>query len=153
MVKYVVLAVIFLWTVASVPIGMAIWPPAAGTPPGQVLPFFMIVGLLEGAAFALGVAFLVFGGRLLGAAGRWTWLTSVTYVGIAWLLMSWWPHDGLHRSGFGRTFAGLATIDMTFHTTVILATAAVTVFFIRAIRSSAAAIISQPVKKPTIPVA
>ncbi len=153
MVKYVVLALVFLWTAASVPIGLAIWPPAAGMPPGQVLPFFMIVSLFEGAAFALGVAFLVFGGRVLGAAGRWTWLTSATYVGTAWLLMSWWPHDGLHRSGFGRTFAGLATIDVAFHTTAVLATAAVTVFFIRAVRSSAAAVISQPAEKPTIPVA
>ena len=153
MVKYVVLALVFLGTAASIPIGFAIWPPAAGTPPGQLLPFFMIVSLFEGAAFALGVAFLVFGGRVLGAAGRWTWLTSASYVGIAWLLMSWWPHDGLHRSGFGRTFAGLATIDMAFHTTVILATAAVTVFFIRAIRSSAATVVCQPVKEPTIPAA
>ena len=151
--KYALLALVILWTAASVPIGLAIWPPAAGTPPGHVLPVIVIVSLFEGGSFALGVAFLVFGGRVLGAAGRWTWLTSVTYVGIAWLLMSWWPHDGLHRSGFGRTFAGLATIDMAFHTTLILGTAVVTVFFIRAIRSSAAAIISQPVKKPTIPVA
>ena len=151
MVKYVVLALVFLGTAASIPIGFAIWPPAAGTPPSQVLPFFMIVSLFEGAAFALGVAFLVFGGRVLGAGERWTWLTSATYVGIGWLLMSWWPHDGLHRSGFGRTFVGLATIDVAFHTTVILATAAVTVFFIRAIRSSDAATVSRPEAESTIP--
>jgi hypothetical protein len=153
MVKYVVLALVFLWTVVSVPIGLAIWPQAAGTPPGQLLPFFMIVSLLEGAAFALGVAFLVFGGRVLGAAGRRTWLTSATYIGIAWLLMSWWPHDGLHRSAFGRTFAGLATIDTAFHTTVIVATAVVVVFFTRAIRSSAFAITPPPAKEPATPVA
>ena len=150
MVKYAVLAVVILWTAASLPIGLAIWPPAAGTPPSQVLPFIMIVSLFEGASFALGAVFLVFGGRVLGDGGRWTPLTGAAYASIAWLLMSWWPHDGLHRSGFGRTFAGLATIDMAFHTTLIIGTAVVTVFFIRAIQSSAAATVSRPESQSTI---
>jgi hypothetical protein len=137
--RYVTLALVVLWAAVSVPIGLAIWPPAAGRPPAQLLPVITAVGFFEGAAFALGVVFLVFGGRLLGAAGRWTGLTTAAYVSIAWLLMSWWPHDGLHRSGFGRSFAGVAAIDLAFHTTLIIGTAAVTAFFIRAIRSSAPA--------------
>ncbi len=75
MARYVVLALVATWTVASLPIGLAIWPPAAGTPPPP-------------------------------------------------------PHDALHRSGFGRTIAGVAAIDIAFHTTLILGTAAVAVFFI-----------------------
>ncbi len=153
MARYVVLALVAIWTVASVPIGLAIWPPAAGMPPTQLLPVIALVGLFEGAAFALGVVFLVFGGRVLRAAGRWTQLTSAAYAGIAWLLMSWWPHDGLHRSGFGRTIAGVAAIDIAFHTTLILGTAAVTVFFIRAIRSSAVDSGPQPAAEPAVPTA
>ena len=149
--KYALLALVILWTAASVPIGLAIWPPAAGTPLGHVPPVIVIVSLFEGASFALGAVFLVIGGRLLGIAGRWTPLTGAAYASIAWLLMSWWPHDGLHRSGFGRTFAGLATIDMAFHTTLILGTAVVTVFFIRAIRSSAPVTVSRPESQSTIP--
>lgn len=139
MARYLALVLVLVWAAASVPIGLVIWPPAAGRPPAQVLPVMVVVGLFEGAAFALGVLFLVFGGRLLRAAGRWTGLTTAAYISIAWLLVSWWPHDGLHRSGFGRSFAGLAAIDVAFHTTLILGTVAITVFFIRAIRSSAAA--------------
>lgn len=153
MARYLVLALIAIWTVASVPIGLALWPPAAGMPPTPLLPVIVLVGLFEGAAFGLGVVFLVFGSRVLRAAGRWTPLTSVAYAGIAWLLMSWWPHDGLHRSGFGSRLVGVAVIDVAFHTTLILGTAAVAVFFIRAIRSSVADSRPQPSAEPAVPTA
>jgi hypothetical protein len=150
MARYVVLPLVAIWTVASLPIGRAIWPPAAGMPPtGLLLPVIALVSLFEGAAFGLGVVFLVFGGRVLRAAGRSTTLTSAAYGGIAWLLLSWWPHDGLHRSGFGRTIAGVAAIDIAFHTTLILAAAAVAVFFIHAIRSPV--VESSPAAKPAVP--
>jgi hypothetical protein len=144
----VVLALVVVWTAASVPIGLAIWPPAAGAPPGRLLPFFMIVSLFEGAAFGLGVVFLVFGRRLIGARRPLRSLTGAAYLSLAWLLLNWWPHDGLHRSGFGRTFAGVATIDMAFHTTLILGAAVVTVFFVRANRSPAAAAASRQAAEP-----
>lgn len=144
MARYAGLALLVLWTAASVPIGLAIWPPAMGSPPGRLLPLFVVVMLFEGGAFGLGAAFLVLGGRLLAAAGQPARLTTAAYVGIAWLLMNWWPHDGLHRSEFGRTFAGLAAIDVAFHTTLILATAVVTAFFVRALRRTAAAPAATP---------
>jgi hypothetical protein len=153
MARYVVLALVAIWTVASLPIGLAIWPPAAGMPPTRLLPVIALVSLFEGAAFGLGVVFLVFGSRVLRAAGRWTPLTSAAYAGIAWLLVSWWPHDGLHRSGFGRTIAGVAAIDIAFHTTLILATAAVAVFFIRAIRSPVDGSSPKPAAEPFVPTA
>ena len=46
----------------------------------------------------MGVAFLVFGGRLLARAGQPATLTYATYIAIAWALVSWWPHDNFHRS-------------------------------------------------------
>lgn len=153
MARYVVLALVAMWTVASLPIGLAIWPPAAGMPPTPLLPVIALVSLFEGAAFGLGVVFLVFGSRVLRVAGRWTMLTSAAYAGIGWLLMSWWPHDGLHRSGFGRTIAGVAAIDVAFHTTLIFATGAVAVFFIRAIRSSVVGSSPQPAAEPAVPTA
>lgn len=151
MARYVVLALVVIWTAASVPAGLAIWPPAAGSPPAQVAPAFTIVSLFEGAAFALGVVFLVCGGRLLAASRRWTRLSVATYAGIAWLLMSWWPHDGLHRSGFGRTFAGLAAIDLAFHTSLILAAAVVALFVVGTIRRSAAMTASRPAAETAFP--
>ena len=144
MARYVVAALVLLWAAASIPIGLAIWPPAAGSPPGRVLPVLMLVGAVEGAAFALGIVFLVLGGRLLRAVGRWTRLSTAAYVGIAWLLVSWWPHDGLHRSGFGQTFTGLAAVDVAFHTTLIVATGVVTVFYVRTLRSFSASIAEAP---------
>lgn len=133
--KYVTAVLVVVWTAISVPLGLAIWPSAVGRPPQQLLPLFTSVLVFEGAAFAVGVVFIVYGGRILAAAspsGRWN---RAAYVSIAWLLVNWWPHDGLHRTSFGRTFAGLATIDIAFHTTLILATAVVAYFFMRTIRS------------------
>ena len=139
MARYVGLALLVVWTAASVPVGLAIWPPAMGSPPGRLLPLFVVVMLFEGGAFGLGAAFLVLGGRLLAASGQPARLTTAAYIGIAWLLMNWWPHAGLHRSDFGRTFAGLAAIDVAFHTTLILAAAVVTAFFVRTLRQTTAA--------------
>jgi hypothetical protein len=108
--------------VASIPLGMAIWPPAAGSPPANVLPFFIIVGLFEGAGLGAGILWLAFGRRLLAAGHTSPALRSAARLSIGWLLVNWWAHDGLHRSGFGQTFTGVAVIDMVFHTTLIAAT-------------------------------
>lgn len=133
--RYVVAILAIAWAIASVPLGLLIWPSAAGNPPGQLLPVFVVILLFEGAAFAGGVIVLVQGARLLSSFGQSPLLTRLTYVSLAWLLLNWWPHDGLHRSAFGRTFEGLAVIDIVFHTTLIAAGGVVALFFFRALKT------------------
>lgn len=63
-----------------------IWPdpPGAPVPPPGLLPFLLVPAIFEALAFGLGVAFMVFGGRLLAGAGQPAVLTLATYVAIAW---------------------------------------------------------------------
>lgn len=60
MLKYVTAVLAIIWTAISVPSGLAVWMSAVGHPPRQ-LPVFVTVLVFEGAAFAVGVVFLVFG--------------------------------------------------------------------------------------------
>jgi hypothetical protein len=126
--RVLIIGSLAVWTAASVPLGMVIWPVAAGRPSNALLPFFVLVAAFEGAAFGLGFIWLAYGRGWLRSAGRSGRLTNATYMSIAWLFMNWWPHDGLHRSAFGQTFAGIATIDVTFHCTLIAATVVVAWF-------------------------
>ncbi len=126
--KVLTVVVLAVWTAASVPLGMAIWPVAAGRPSTALLPFFVLVGAFEGAAFGLGFVWLVYARGWLRSAGHRGPLATATYLSIAWLFLNWWPHDGLHRSAFGQSFAGVAAIDVAFHCTLIAATVVVAWF-------------------------
>jgi len=61
------------------------------------------------------------------------------------------PQAVLHRSAFGQTYAGLAAVDVTFHTTLVLAAAVVMLFFVRAILSPVAAAASGTAVEPALP--
>jgi hypothetical protein len=127
------------WTIVSVPLGLFIWPAPGPAIPAQLLPIIGVVLVFEGAAFAAGLVVLVYGGRLLASFGQAPLLTRSAYLSIAWLLLNWWPHDGLHRSAFGRTYQGLPVIDITFHATLIVAGSIAALFFIKALKASEAA--------------
>jgi hypothetical protein len=102
-------------------------------PSAGLLPFYIVVGLVESFAFGLGVAFLIFGGRMFNSLGQGSGLTLLTYLSIGWLLINWWPHDNLHRVvrfDFGR----LIWIEYGFHVTLIAASACVAYFFVRTLR-------------------
>jgi hypothetical protein len=114
-----------------------IWPhPAdAPMPPAGLMPVFMLLGVTDALAFGVGVAFLIFGFPLLARIGGTGPLTWGSYLAIGWWLVSWWPHLNMHRVN-GASFEGLLTIDVVFHSTLMVAAVIVAAFFLRVIRSA-----------------
>lgn len=120
---------------AAVPAFMlsrVIWPdpPGAPAPPPGLLPFLLVPAVFEALAFGVGVAFLVFGARLLARAGQPAGLTVATYAAIAWSLVNWWPHVNFHRA-IGSNLVALVEVDWAFHLTLIASAAVIAYFFLR----------------------
>jgi len=84
--------------------------------------------------FGLGVCFIVFGYRRVARADQPRWLSYATYLAVAWLMVSWWPHDNLHRTTLAGNWTGLLTIDYGFHLTLMASIGIVAVFVYRALR-------------------
>jgi hypothetical protein len=129
--------VTLLFTIPAFLTGHIIWPPAPGTSPGAtLLPFFILLSLLEALSFGLGMAFLVYGWpsmrTLAGGSKR---MTYTMFVSIAWFLLSWWPHDNLHLHN-GLNLQGLLFIEYGFHVTLMLAGAVLAFCFVRLLRRS-----------------
>src|SRR5712692_2113264 len=104
-------------------LGRTIWPDPAGgpRPPRGLLPFFIGLGIAESILFGLGIAFIVFGSGIIARSRQPLWLTYAAYAAIAWLLVSWWPHDNLHRITVAGNWVGLLRIDYGFHVTLMAA--------------------------------
>jgi hypothetical protein len=127
--------VALLFGLPTIPLGRLIWQDPVSTtadvaPSGIQLGFLIGVSVFEAAAFGLGVAFLIFGlhvvRRVLGDMKGLTW---ASYFSIAWLLVSWWPHDNLHR--VTTSLDSLIVIEYTFHVTLILAGSLVAITFLK----------------------
>ena len=137
-VSVTVLTVVF--AVASFLLTRVIWPdaPDAPQPAAGQLPFFIVLGVIESLTFGLGVAFIVYGlplvRRFAPASERSTWLPWAMYVSVAWQLVSWWPHDNLHRVN-GENFGGLLLIEYGFHVTLQVSAVIIAAFFLSALRS------------------
>ena len=121
--------------VVAVPLSFLLWrtPPGVAAPPAGILPWFIPIGVVIPAlSFGLGVAFLLFGRNLLrtyeAPAG-----SRAAFLGIAWLLLSWWPHSNFHRVANG--WANVVLVDYFFHVTVIVATFIVAGYFLSVIRA------------------
>ena len=98
------------------------FPPSPDmTPPPTQHPFYVVLGAIYALALGAGVAFLSFGlplvRRLLPSApGR----AVAVYLTLGWLLVSWYPHGGLHSSN-GMDTGRLLWIEYGFHLPLILA--------------------------------
>jgi hypothetical protein len=127
-------AVTVVVAAAAVPLSFVLWrtPPGVATPPPSLLPFFVPIGVVIPAlSFGFGVAFMLFGGKLM-RTGSATALSRASFISIWWLLVNWWPHANFHRVSSG--WANVVVIDYFFHTTVIVATGVVAVFFLAVLR-------------------
>jgi hypothetical protein len=110
-----------------------LWPDPVGaaTPPPSVLPIFIAISALEALLFGAGIAFIVFGRRYLAADG--SNFGTAAFIAIAWSLVSWWPHDNLHR--VTHDWTGLAAIEVGFHVTLILSILIIGTYFLRSLRA------------------
>jgi hypothetical protein len=99
-----------------------LFPPSPHMAPTEAqMPFFAMLAGINAMALGLGVAFLAFGlptMRRLVPAGRGRAVAA--YLAIAWLLMSWYPHGGLHASN-GMDTGSLLWIEYGFHLPLIVA--------------------------------
>ncbi|HKH12947.1 MAG TPA: hypothetical protein VKA73_17530 [Rubrobacter sp.] len=103
--------------VAAFMLSPILFPPAdvGVAPTSTQLPFLMFLGVGDAVLLGLGVSFLVFGYPLLrkvspdSKARAWA-----MYLSIGYLMVSWWPHLGMHASN-GMDFGGLLVIDFVFH--------------------------------------
>lgn len=103
-------------------LGNVIWPPSPELSPtsGQI-PFFIILSILESLALGLGVAFIML---------CWDRAKEerLAFLAIAWLLVSWWVHDNMHKAN-GLDINGLLIIEYLFHVTLIAAGVILARFF------------------------
>jgi hypothetical protein len=119
-------------------LGPIIWPPDSHgiAPAGLQLLLFMALAALDSLAFGLGVAFISYGLPLVrrvasGSRAR-TW---ITFIATAWLLISWWPHDNMHKHN-GMDLAGLLMIDYLFHVSMMIAGAVLAYSLVRALQTA-----------------
>jgi len=141
-----VLIVTLLFGLPTVPLGRILWPDPPSSMPGMImgsdpttlqLALLIGVALFEAAAFGLGVAFLLFGLPLVRrAVGTNAPLTWAACAAIAWSLLSWWPHDNLHR--VAGDLSALIGIEYTFHTTLIISAAIIAFTFLRLVARAGA---------------
>lgn len=128
------IAVTIVVAAAAVPLSFVFWPTPLGvaTPPPSMLPLFMpIAVVIPALSLGLGVAFMLFGRRLLSAGGA-SPLSRGAFFSIGWLLINWWPHSNFHRVANGWT--NIVVVDYFFHTTVIVASCVVAAFFLSVVR-------------------
>lgn len=103
-------------------LGPVIWPPSPDIHPTQAqMPYLMVLSAIEALVFGFGIAFILFGRRLVRRVARGRGRAAgAMYGSLAWLLISWWPHDNLHIHN-ALYLNGLIAIEYAFHFTVILA--------------------------------
>ena len=133
-----VLAVIAFLASPNGPLG-GFWRPSSDfpQPTDAQLPLFILLNVAESLAFGFGISFLIFGYPLMQTiltASKG--LTLATHLSIAWLLLSWWPHDSLHVAN-GLNMNGLLVIEYVFHVTLMVAGAILVYFFSALVRQRA----------------
>ncbi len=103
-------------------LGPVIWPPSPEIHPTQAqLPFLITLSAIEALTFGFGVAFIVYGFPLIRRITQLDKKAAVAmYVSLAWILVSWWPHDNLHIHN-ALNIDGLIVIEYAFHFTLIAA--------------------------------
>lgn len=134
-----VLAVIAFLASPNGPLG-GFWRPSADfpKPTDAQLPLFILLNSAEALAFGFGISFLIFGYPLMQTllpASKG--LTLAAHLSIAWLLLSWWPHDSLHVAN-GMNLNGLLAIEYGFHVTLMVTGAILVYFFLALVRQRAA---------------
>jgi hypothetical protein len=145
-----VLPVTVLCAVVALVLDPILWHRAEGMPlpSAGLLPFFIVLSVIEALTFGLGVSFLIFGLPLVRKfAGGSRLLAWATYLGVGWLSVSWWPHDNFHQSVAMGDMQGLLYIEYGFHVTLIAAGLIVTYFFLTSLRRQAYLVEAQPGEK------
>lgn len=82
--------------------------------PGQI-PFFMVLGAVEALLLGAGVAFVIFARKYVREVDPTHRMHAwAAYLTLAWLMLQWYPHGGLHVAN-GPNMQGILLIDYGFH--------------------------------------
>lgn len=102
--------------------GPLLWPAAheIPTPTAFQLPFFIFLAIAESVTFGLGISFILLGWPWIKSFQQSKSLATATFIAIAWMLVSWWPHDTLHMAT-GLNLQSLLYIEYGFHFTLMVA--------------------------------
>ena len=98
-----------------------IWPPhpTVPHPTDAQVPFLIGLSVAEALAFGAGVVFLLSGWRFVERLiALPPWLRLASFLSVAWLLVSWWPHDNLHIH-HALDLSALIAIEYAFHVSVM----------------------------------
>ena len=126
-----VLIVTIILAASAFYLGPKIWVPSPDIQPTSTqLPFFILLSIIESVIFGLGISFIFFGWPLLKKLSPESKNPSIAaFVSLAWLLVSWWPHDNSHIHN-GMNAQGLLYIDYIFHVTIIIASLVLVYYFL-----------------------
>ena len=94
-----------------------LFPPAEGgpVPTSSQMAHLLFLGATDATLLGLGVAFLIFGLPVLRRVSPDSKVRAwAMYLSIGYLMVSWWPHLGMHASN-GLDLQGLLVIDYVFH--------------------------------------
>ena len=112
-----VLLVSVLVAIPAFILGPIIWPPAERSPSPTTtqLPYLLFLNLVQATVLGLGVAFLAFGLSVMRRISPDSKVKAwATYLSIAYLMVSWWPHINMHVHN-GTELQGMIYIDYLFH--------------------------------------
>jgi len=106
--------------IAAFFLGPVIWTPSPDIrPTPSQLPYLIGMSAIEALAFGFGIAFIIYGWPLVKQMAKGSKKgAGIMYVSLAWLLISWWPHDNLHIHN-ALDIGGLIAIEYAFHATLI----------------------------------
>src|SRR5688572_13503394 len=110
---------------ATFALSRVVWPdpPSVGIVPPGLLALFIFLGIVTSVAFGIGAVTLIYGApwfRRLRASRE---LQTAAWLSVSWLLLSWWPHENMHRVNHESDLLGLLKIEYLFHVTSVAAAA------------------------------
>lgn len=117
-------------------LGPIIWPPSSDIQPTSAqLPLFIVLAIINALVLGIGILFIVRAWKGFRSAnpGITPRRELLTFLAIAWLLVSWWPHDNFHISN-GLNPAGLLGIEYGFHVTLIIASLIAASYFLSVLK-------------------
>jgi hypothetical protein len=131
-----VLVIILIVAVPAFFLNPIIWSPAGPVAPTAAqVPYFLAMDVMQAVFLGLGISFLIFGlpvmRRISPDSKTRAW---AMYLCIGWLMVSWWPHIGMHASNAPDDLQRLLYIDYLFHVPLMIAGGVLAYCFISLVR-------------------
>ncbi|MFI5640889.1 AMP-binding protein [Streptomyces goshikiensis] len=109
------------------------WPGATdlSAVPDPWASLFFVLYLCEGAAFAAGLVFLVWGRTPMLRQGHGRGITTAAHLAGVYLLVAWWPQDNLYRLADKRDWPLQAALVCAFNIPLMIAGLVVAAYLTR----------------------